>query len=159
MLGGARSGKSRYAESLFTGAVRYLAAARVRDADFAARVAEHRNRRPATWTTVEGDLVAALQEHRPTLLDDVGTWLTNLIDDAAAWEQPRGTVDPAPLVAAVAGFPDRLVVVSPEVGLGVVPHTESGRLFRDELGLLNQQLADVCDEVVLVVAGQPLRVK
>ncbi|MTE14090.1 nicotinate-nucleotide--dimethylbenzimidazole phosphoribosyltransferase [Nocardia sp. CT2-14] len=165
VLGGARSGKSAFAEQLVASeAVRYVATAVAdpSDADFAERIAAHRARRPADWTIVEGDAVAALGESTPvTLVDDLGTWLTARLDARVAWESPRGTVAPDidALVAAVAGYGQRLVLVSPEVGLGVIPATASGRLFRDEIGTLNQRLAQVCDEVFLVVAGQPVRVK
>ncbi|MFE3798233.1 nicotinate-nucleotide--dimethylbenzimidazole phosphoribosyltransferase [Nocardia tengchongensis] len=165
VLGGARSGKSAYAEQLVASeAVRYVATAVAdpADADFAERIAAHRARRPADWTVVEGDPVAALAEPASaTLIDDLGTWLTGRIDARAAWESPRGIVGPDidALVTAVAGYSQRLIIVSPEVGFGVIPATASGRLFRDELGTLNQRLADVCDEVFLVVAGQPVRVK
>ncbi|MTJ62221.1 nicotinate-nucleotide--dimethylbenzimidazole phosphoribosyltransferase [Nocardia seriolae] len=165
VLGGARSGKSAFAEQLVASeAVRYVATAVVdpADADFAERIAAHRARRPAAWTIVEGDPVAALSDATPvTLVDDLGTWLTARLDARAAWESPRGIVGPDidALVAAVAGYGERLIIVSPEVGLGVIPATASGRLFRDEIGTLNQRLAEVCDEVFLVVAGQALQVK
>lgn len=165
MLGGARSGKSAFAEQLVASeAVRYIATAipDPEDADFAERIAAHRVRRPANWTVVEGDPVAALAQAVPaTLVDDLGTWLTARIDARQAWESPRGTIAPEvdSLVAAVAEYPERLIIVSPEVGLGVIPATHSGRLFRDELGALNQRLAQLCDEVYLVVAGQAMRVK
>ncbi|WP_433562060.1 nicotinate-nucleotide--dimethylbenzimidazole phosphoribosyltransferase [Nocardia sp. CA-151230] len=165
VLGGARSGKSAYAEQLVASeAVRYVATAVAdpADADFAERIAAHRARRPANWTIVEGDAVAALAEATPvTLVDDLGTWLTARLDARAAWESPRGIVAPDidALVTAVAGYGQRLIIVSPEVGLGVIPATASGRLFRDEIGTLNQRLAEVCDEVFLVVAGQPMRIK
>ncbi|MGV9839265.1 nicotinate-nucleotide--dimethylbenzimidazole phosphoribosyltransferase [Nocardia niigatensis] len=165
VLGGARSGKSAYAEQLVASeAVRYVATAVAdpADADFAERIAAHRARRPANWTIVEGDAVAALADATPvTLVDDLGTWLTARLDARAAWESPRGIVAPDidALVDAVAGYPQRLIIVSPEVGLGVIPATASGRLFRDEIGTLNQRLAQVCDEVFLVVAGQPVRIK
>ena len=159
VLGGTRSGKSEYAESLLAGrpSVRYVATARPdpEDTDFAARIAGHTERRPATWSTVETDLVEALATPGPALVDDLGGWLADHLD----WEAPRGTLDISPLVAATAAFDDRLVVVSSEVGLGVLPATASGRLFADELGILNQQIAAVCDEVVLVVAGTVLHVK
>ncbi len=166
MLGGIRSGKSAFAEELAgrAGIVRYVATAAVdpQDADFTERVAAHRVRRPGQWTIVEGDPVAALADPvRMTLIDDIGTWLTGRIDARAAWEQPRGTIaaDIDALVAAVAGYSQGLVLVSPEVGLGVVPATRSGRLFADEIGELNQKLARVCDEVYLVVAGIATRIK
>lgn len=165
MLGGARSGKSAYAESLVAGGpVRYIATATPdpADVDFAERIAKHRERRPADWETVENaDTATVLADPFPgaTLIDDLGTWLTARIDARAAWDEPRGTVSPDAdaLVAAVAAYEHRLVIVTPEVGLGVIPATRSGRLFRDEIGTLNQRLAQVCDEAVLIVAGLPLR--
>lgn len=169
VLGGARSGKSAHAEGLIDagGPVRYVATARTPagDDDWARRVADHRGRRPAHWETVEGaDLVALVRapsDGTPVLVDDLGTWLTAEIDDAAAWEQPRGTITPRcqQLVDAVVAHTGTLVLVTPEVGLGVVPATRSGRLFRDELGSLNARLAQECDEVVLLVAGIPLRLR
>ncbi|WP_227983069.1 nicotinate-nucleotide--dimethylbenzimidazole phosphoribosyltransferase [Nocardia spumae] len=160
VLGGARSGKSAYAEAVAGrgGPVRYVATAipDPADADFADRIAAHRIRRPGTWNVVEGDPVVVLGDAAPvTLIDDLGTWLTARIDARGAWDAPRGTVAPDmdALVVAVNGYADRLVIVSPEVGLGVVPATPAGRLFQDEIGTLNQRLAAVCDEVVLVVAG------
>jgi len=166
VLGGARSGKSAYAEEVAgrSGPVRYVATAvpDPADADFADRIAAHRVRRPGTWHVVEGDPITVLGDAAPvTLIDDLGTWLTARIDARAAWESPRGTVGPDidALVAAVTGYADRLLIVSPEVGLGVVPATASGRLFQDEIGTLNQRLAAVCDEVVLVVAGVPVVLK
>ncbi|WP_216895119.1 bifunctional adenosylcobinamide kinase/adenosylcobinamide-phosphate guanylyltransferase, partial [Nocardia alni] len=154
VLGGTRSGKSAFAEELAgrAGVVRYIATAVVDpdDGDFADRVAAHRERRPREWSVVEGDPVAALAEPAPmTLIDDLGTWLTGRIDARAAWDAPRGTVAPDldALVSAVAGYEQPLVIVSPEVGLGVLPATASGRLFADEIGALNQRLAALCDEV------------
>ncbi|MFC9439419.1 bifunctional adenosylcobinamide kinase/adenosylcobinamide-phosphate guanylyltransferase [Nocardia sp. NPDC057030] len=168
VLGGARSGKSAYAEQLAAGAgpVRYLATSipDPADLDFAARIATHRDRRPADWAVIESaDPAVVLGEpaHGTTLIDDIGTWLTARIDARAAWESPRGTVAPDAdaLVAAVTAYAQRLVIVSPEVGMGIIPATRSGRLFRDEIGTLNQRLAQVCDEAFLVVAGLPLRLK
>ncbi|RKT53267.1 bifunctional adenosylcobinamide kinase/adenosylcobinamide-phosphate guanylyltransferase [Saccharothrix australiensis] len=173
VLGGARSGKSAHAEGLVTDdAVTYVATARryPDDADWDERIARHVARRPATWHTVEApaprDLVALLTATAETdpaiLVDDVATWLTGALDDAGAWEG-RGSdqVDEhcAALVDAVSQTRARLVLVSAEVGLGVVPGTRSGRLFRDHLGSLNARLAEVCDEVLLVVAGIPLRLR
>ncbi|WP_063061634.1 bifunctional adenosylcobinamide kinase/adenosylcobinamide-phosphate guanylyltransferase [Nocardia sienata] len=167
VLGGARSGKSAFAESLVTGeAVRYLATAipDPADTDFTARIAVHRARRPADWTVVDAaDPAAELRIAYPgaTLIDDIGTWLTARLDARAGWDAPRGTIGPDTdaLVDTVADYRDRLVIVTPEVGLGVIPATRSGRLFRDEIGTLNQRLAQVCDEAFLVVAGLPLRLK
>jgi adenosyl cobinamide kinase/adenosyl cobinamide phosphate guanylyltransferase len=168
VLGGTRSGKSRHAEDLLpAGApVRYAATARRHpdDAEWEARIAVHRARRPTGWTTVEEpDLPALLSAPGPLLVDDLATWLTGVLDDAGAWEGPTlpDTVGrrTAELVDAVAVCRADAVLVSAEVGLGVVPATRAGRLFRDELGALNAALAAVCDEVVLLVAGLPLRLK
>ncbi|WP_429415701.1 nicotinate-nucleotide--dimethylbenzimidazole phosphoribosyltransferase [Nocardia sp. GAS34] len=166
VLGGTRSGKSAFAEEMAgrAGVVRYIATAVVdpADADFAERVAAHRSRRPEGWSVVEGDPVDALNASAPmTLIDDLGTWLTARIDARAAWESPRGIVAPDAdaLVAAIEGYEQPLVIVSPEVGLGVLPATRSARLFTDEIGDLNQRVAALCDEVYLVVAGVPTRIK
>ncbi|MFE1596707.1 bifunctional adenosylcobinamide kinase/adenosylcobinamide-phosphate guanylyltransferase [Nocardia sp. NPDC058705] len=167
VLGGARSGKSAFAENLLTDAptVRYLATAILdpADHDFADRIAGHRNRRPAHWTTVENTEPATVlaTEAPATLLDDIGTWLTACLDARNAWDAPRGTVVPDcdALVEAVETYRERLVIVSPEVGMGVIPATRSGRLFRDEIGTLNQRLARACDEAYLIVAGLPVRLK
>ncbi|MFD6393104.1 bifunctional adenosylcobinamide kinase/adenosylcobinamide-phosphate guanylyltransferase [Nocardia sp. NPDC060259] len=167
VLGGARSGKSAFAENLVADApaVRYLATAVLdpADHDFADRIAGHRERRPAHWSTVENTEPATVlaTEAPATLLDDIGTWLTARLDARAAWDAPRGTVAPDcdVLVAAVDAYRQRLVIVSPEVGMGVIPATRSGRLFRDEIGTLNQRLARVCDEAFLIVAGLPVRLK
>jgi adenosylcobinamide kinase/adenosylcobinamide-phosphate guanylyltransferase len=165
VLGGARSGKSAHAEGLAAGSVTYVATARrdPADAEWQARIAAHVARRPPTWSTVETtDLPAVLDSVPGTVLvDDLATWLTGVLDDTGAWEGPvseaRARCDE--LVAAVARREGPLVLVSAEVGLGVVPATRSGRLFRDELGSLNARLAQVCDEVLLLVAGLPLRLR
>lgn len=169
MLGGTRSGKSGYAEGLLPAdaPVRYLATARRRegDAEWDARLDAHRGRRPQAWTTVEEPDVGALVRGGggPLLVDDLATWLTGVLDDAGAWDRPADLSAVSPqvdaLVDAVRAAPGRVVLVSAEVGLGVVPATAAGRLFRDELGALNVALAKVCDEVVLLVAGLPLHLK
>lgn len=170
VLGGIRSGKSRWAESAITAAagatapVRYVAtgARPDLDADWARRVAAHRDRRPAHWTTEETtDLLGCLRAdaHTPTLVDDVGGWLTAEMDRHGAWTGGSIAGATAALLAAVESFAAPLVLVSPEVGLTVVPATASGRRFADALGELNQQLAASSERVVLVVAGQPMTVK
>ncbi|WP_430333068.1 bifunctional adenosylcobinamide kinase/adenosylcobinamide-phosphate guanylyltransferase [Rhodococcus sp. ACT016] len=175
VLGGARSGKSAHAEGLLDDLdgnlpIRYVATARryPGDDDWEARIDLHRCRRPRSWTTVETggdgsliDVLAAPGTHPPTLVDDLGTWLTCELDDAGAWDAPRGAISRRTdaLVDTVAGFDGRLLLVSPEVGLGVIPETRAGRLFRDEIGALNSRLAEVCDDVVLVVAGIALTLK
>jgi adenosylcobinamide kinase/adenosylcobinamide-phosphate guanylyltransferase len=94
-----------------------------------------------------------------TVVDDVGAWLTAAMDRAGAWPGASVSADVDDLLDAVGSFGSPLALISPEVGLTVVPATESGRRFADELGTLNQRLAAVCDRVVLVVAGQPVTVK
>lgn len=166
ILGGARSGKSGRAEALVAGepSVRYVATGRrvATDADWSERIDRHRDRRPAHWSTVEithhRDLATTLRTGPATLVDDLGTWLAGALDDLAAWDSPRGTVAPAvdELLAAVTDHPATLVMVTPEVGMSVVPESRAGRLFRDEIGSLNARLAALCDHVELVVAGRSL---
>lgn len=169
VLGGTRSGKSAYAENLVAHYehVRYVATGRrdPSDIDWEARIDTHRARRPSSWTTVESPRglsdVLATPTDCATIVDDLGTWLTGAIDDREAWDLPRGTITPESdaLVNAVSQGIGTMLLVSPEVGWGVVPETRSGRLFQDEMGTLNRRLAAVCDSVVLVVAGQPLTLK
>ena len=166
VLGGARSGKSAWAEARFdaTDPVVYVATARgvdpAADPEWAQRIEGHRRRRPAGWTTLEApaDLAAVVRdEPRPLLVDDLATWVTGLLDDAGwARDAPGPARSRDTLVEAVAGRRGRLVLVSAEVGLGVVPATSAGRRFRDELGTVNAALAAVCDDVRLMVAGRSL---
>ena len=169
-LGGIRSGKSQWAEAAIAEAlapdqsVRYLAtgSAPGDDAAWSQRVEQHRRRRPGHWSTVEAvDLATQLGRctEVPTLVDDVGGWLTTTLDRRDAWRDGSVADDVDELVHAVADFRAPLVLVSPEVGLTVLPATEAGRRFADELGSLNQKLAGVCERVVLIVAGQPVPVK
>ncbi|RNL60770.1 bifunctional adenosylcobinamide kinase/adenosylcobinamide-phosphate guanylyltransferase [Nocardioides marmoriginsengisoli] len=166
VTGGVRSGKSAHAEALLRDrdTVTYVAPGPMPsadDAEWAARVAAHRARRPATWTTREstdlGDLPGG-----SVLVDCLGTWLTAQLDELGAWEANAAstwrTRFDARLDAAVtaASTAADLVLVTNEVGLGVVPEHASGRLFRDLLGTVNQRFAAVCDEVHLVVAGRVL---
>jgi adenosyl cobinamide kinase/adenosyl cobinamide phosphate guanylyltransferase len=158
VLGGARSGKSAVAEALVARAappVTYLATAvaDAGDADFAARIEAHRRRRPAGWATVEcgADLVAALAGASGTVLvEALGTWVAS---------RPDLVVDGAALCRALAVRRGDTVIVSDEVGLGVHPETEVGRRFRDALGELNQAVAAVAGEVLLVVAGRVVRLE
>jgi adenosylcobinamide kinase/adenosylcobinamide-phosphate guanylyltransferase len=163
VLGGARSGKSAWAERRLAAEpeVLYVATAPPREGDeeWAARVRAHVARRPSGWRTVEttdvaGALAAATA---PVLVDDLGLWLTAAVDAAGAWEGPLDAVDAAAdrLVAAWRGCRVPVVLVVPEVGSGVVPATASGRRFRDLLGALTARLAADSDEVVQVVAGLP----
>lgn len=172
-LGGIRSGKSQWAETAIAasagpgGSVRYLATGTTAsDPEWSARVAAHRQRRPGHWVTVESTDVATqlrTDEGTATLVDDIGGWLVAAMDRRDAWASGPGTADLGmdmdDLVDAVGAFRGPLALVSPEVGLTVVPATASGRRFADDLGMLNQRLAAVCERVVLVIAGQPLTVK
>jgi adenosylcobinamide kinase/adenosylcobinamide-phosphate guanylyltransferase len=169
VTGGVRSGKSRHAESLLAAHddVVYVAAGpSYDDADWAARIEAHRTRRPATWSTEETQDVARVLDGAasPVLVDCLGTWLTAVIDRAGLWEAPVGEVEAhvsarlVGLTEAVAATSVPVVLVTNEVGLGVVPEHRSARLFRDLLGTINQRVGAVCDEVHLVVAGRVLRI-
>lgn len=168
VTGGVRSGKSRHAEGLVSAdaAVTYVAAGpSYDDADWAARVGAHRQRRPATWSTLETRDVAGVLADAPgpVLVDCLGTWLTGVIDEAGLWEAPVEEVEAhvegllERLVLALATASVDVVLVTNEVGLGVVPEHRSARLFRDLLGTINQRVGAACDEVHLVVAGRVLR--
>lgn len=157
VLGGARSGKSGFAERLAASLpqpVVYIATAAVGDdADFAARVEAHRARRPGHWTTVESgpDLPGALTSASGSVLvDSLGTWLARI---------PGFEADAEALCASLTAREGDVVVVSEEVGLGVHPSTEVGGRFRDALGALNQAVAAVARDVYLVVAGRALRLE
>ncbi len=173
VLGGARSGKSERAELRLAGEpdVTYVATATkgAQDPDWAARVAAHRARRPAWWRTAETtDLADVLATARGALLiDGIGTWLAAVLDDCGAWDDraawdERGAAHEklagriAELIGAWRQTGAYVVAVSDETGLGVVPATPAGRLFRDELGRLNQALAAESEEAELVVAGRVL---
>ena len=170
VLGGIRSGKSQWAETAIAESsnpgqqVRYLATGPTPngDAEWSERVTAHRARRPSHWSTVETvDVPTQLRAEAttPTLVDDIGGWLTAVMDRRDAWTTGSVAADVADLIDAVGVFASPLALVSPEVGLTVVPPTASGRRFADELGSLNQRLAELCERVVLVIAGQPLTVK
>jgi len=155
VLGGARSGKSEYAEALAAARpapVVYIATGDPSgDDDFAARVAAHRRRRPAEWETIEpGPALAAAvrsQVGATLLIDSLGTWLASL---------PQFSADSDELCAALVAYDGEVIVVSEEVGLGVHPSSDSGRRFRDALGSLNRAVAEVAGDVFLVVAGRAL---
>jgi adenosylcobinamide kinase/adenosylcobinamide-phosphate guanylyltransferase len=162
VLGGARSGKSAHAERLLAAEPRvtYVATAPSRDDDpeWGARVQAHVDRRPAVWSTIEtGDVETALREATgPLLVDDLGLWLTRVMDDAKGWDGPFPPEVVAAADALVSAWRDcraTVVLVAPEVGSGVVPATASGRRFRDALGSLTARLAAESDDVVQVVAG------
>ncbi len=169
VTGGVRSGKSRYAEGLLdpNAPAVYVTpgypADPAVDVEWAARVAAHRSRRPAAWRTAETlDLARVITAaSSPVLVDCLGTWVTRLIDSWEAWETPVGEWLPtfdaevSALTAAVAASPS-VVLVSNEVGWGIVSEHRSARVFADQLGRANQAVAAVCDRVVLMVAGRPL---
>jgi len=166
LLGGSGSGKSAEAELRLAALpeVVYVATgpSGAGDPEWAERVRAHRERRPAHWRTVETADVAGLlgRAGPPLLVDGLGTWLAAVFDACGAWESRAGAAEAArrcdELVAAWRDTPRRVVAVSDEVGLGVVPATASGRAFRDALGRLNQRLAAESEEVALVVAGRLL---
>ncbi|MHB1010148.1 MAG: bifunctional adenosylcobinamide kinase/adenosylcobinamide-phosphate guanylyltransferase [Propionibacteriaceae bacterium] len=185
ITGGARSGKFRHAEGLLadTAAVTYVATSQglPDDAEWAARVAAHRVRRPSSWRTIETlDVAGVLNEPGPPVLVDCLTvWLSRVMDESGCWPDvpgegwakpdvaadPDSVDDPAQVLAtrvnslvdAVGRTTREVVLVTNEVGQGLVPTTAGGRLFRDEMGVLNLEVAAVCDEVWLIVAGLPLR--
>lgn len=160
VLGGARSGKSAHAEALVEACPPpwlYLATAQALDGEMRERIALHRARRPPAWETrdVPLDLPGAVASAPgPVLVDCLTLWLTNLI--LAGADLGAAVQD---LVGACAAAPGPLVLVSSEVGLGIVPDNALARRFRDEAGRLHQRLAAAADRVVLVVAGLPLTVK
>ena len=160
MLGGARSGKSHYAEALITRLTPpwvYVATAQAFDDEMRARIAEHRARRAAGWRTFEAPLALAdaLRDagDAPVLVDCLTLWLSNLLLADADLDAAEATLD------AALGRAAPTVLVSNEVGLGIVPDNALARRFRDRAGRLHQRLAARADRVALTVAGLPLFVK
>lgn len=177
ILGGARSGKSSYAERLATehgGPVLYVATARAWDADMAARIRRHQADRPAHWRTLEAplgvgaavtDWLAAADEKPAVILVDCLTLLGNNVV-ASLPEDLRPEVAEEALAPEIAALTECIaasgidwIVVSNEVGLGIVPPYALGRAYRDALGRANQRMAAVADRVLFMVAGLPLTVK
>ncbi|KAF0223723.1 MAG: Bifunctional adenosylcobalamin biosynthesis [Rhodospirillaceae bacterium] len=161
VLGGARSGKSVYAEGLLAGApALYLATGQPFDDEMAERIRLHMDRRGPTWSTIEEplDLPAMLDRHldptRPILVDCLTLWISNLMH--AGRDVTAETEALAEVVASARGD---VVLVSSEVGLGLVPETRLGRDFRDHQGRVNQRMAQACRKVVFVAAGLPLILK
>jgi adenosylcobinamide kinase / adenosylcobinamide-phosphate guanylyltransferase len=161
VLGGARSGKSRYAETLIAASPppwTYIATAEAGDDEMAARIEAHRARRGASWRTIEAprELAAALAKcgGGPVLIDCLTLWLSNLMVADADIEKETARLEQA-LVGAAAP----VVLVANEVGSGVVPAHALGRKFRDLQGALSQRMAARADRVVLMFAGLPLAVK
>jgi adenosylcobinamide kinase/adenosylcobinamide-phosphate guanylyltransferase len=163
VLGGARSGKSRYALALAEASAPerlYLATAAAGDAEMAARIARHRAERGTGWRTLEEplELAAALRaearEGRVVIVDCVTLWLSNVL---LANRDPAKEI--ADLIETIATLKGPAALVSTEVGAGVVPATDLGRAFRDWQGRANQELARVCDGVAWVAAGLPVLLK
>ncbi|HEY7147233.1 MAG TPA: bifunctional adenosylcobinamide kinase/adenosylcobinamide-phosphate guanylyltransferase [Streptosporangiaceae bacterium] len=170
VLGGARSGKSGYAQALLAAQerVRYVATGYPPgdgDPEWAERVRRHAAQRPPTWQTIETDDLPPVlaQPGPPLLIDCFSVWLARLMDKHDCWRAQRTPAGLAGEIAAAVeawrACPVTAVAVSNETGMGVVPDTWSGRAFRDQLGLLNQQLAAASDHVWLLVAGLPVRVR
>ena len=165
ILGGARSGKSALAERLAREsgqAVIYIATAQAHDAEMAARIAHHRDRRPAHWQSVEEPLALAdtlrayARPDRCVLVDCLTLWLSNLLGDA---DDKRLERECEALLDVLPALPGELLFVSNEVGLGVVPMGELTRRFVDEAGRLHQAMAARCERVLFVAAGLPLPLK
>ena len=164
ILGGARSGKSRHAEQLAMQsglAVSYIATAIAGDDEMRARIARHRDDRPASWRTIEEPqaLARVLREQsavdRCVLVDCLTLWLAHLLgEDEAIYVQEREA-----LLQTLPELPGPIILVSNETGLGVVPLGELTRRFVDEAGRLHQQLAARCERVIFCVAGLPMNLK
>jgi adenosylcobinamide kinase/adenosylcobinamide-phosphate guanylyltransferase len=170
VLGGARSGKSAFAERLATECgepVMYVATATAGDEEMAERIARHRADRPSAWKTIEvatqvaARVAAALREQAPAssgptvLVEDLTLLLSNLMGEDAAQAEGLARDELQGLLALDA----HVILVSNEVGMGIVPAQPLGRVFRDALGRLNQQAASACGEAYLLVAGLPLELK
>tara|TARA_R110000787_G_scaffold71794_11_gene159982 strand:- start:26267 stop:26770 length:504 start_codon:yes stop_codon:yes gene_type:complete len=161
ILGGARSGKSARAQALAEAAGEtrvYIATAEALDEEMVARIARHKADRGAGWRTAEAplDLVAAMEaaDAPVVLVDCLTLWLSNLMHHERDVE-----VETQVLCACLGRFGGEVILVSNEVGLGLVPETPLGRAFRDAQGRLNQRVAAACDVVEFVAAGLPLRLK
>jgi len=176
VLGGARSGKSAHAEALAAQSekeVVYIATAASGDGEMASRIAQHRAQRPAHWTTVEERLALAdalatwRAPHRLVLVDCLTLWLSNLLfedgtiyPDVGAIELPaRFHAERAALLAELTQPRGDVILVSNEVGMGIVPFGAITRAYTDEAGRLNQAVAARCDRAVFVAAGLPLYLK
>ena len=165
ILGGTRSGKSRFAEqcAVETGlAVTYIATAQAHDSEMAERIKHHRAQRPAHWQCIEEPLqlaaamVANAAPHHCLLVDCLTLWLTNLLlhPDPELLARER-----AALLTVLSGLPGQIILVGNETGMGIVPMGELSRRYCDEAGELQQELATQCDNVRLIIAGLPLTLK
>lgn len=165
ITGGVRSGKSRFAQELASWGglpVLYLATASPRDPEMEERIKAHRESRPKDWKTVEEGrevlkVMRDLPDPHTVVLDCITLWISNLLEDGFS---DQGILERAKALASyIPGCPHRVILVTNEVGWGVVPAYPLGRRFRDLQGTVNQLLAQVADEVYLMVAGIPLRLK
>ena len=163
VLGGARSGKSRYGETLVEAAAAralYLATAEARDREMEERIRHHRARRGERWTTIEEPLALAdrlvtqARPDRPILVDCLTLWLANLMEAGREIE-----AESAGLLASFRKLRGPVVFIANEVGLGIVPENALARAFRDHAGRLNQRIAAAADRVVFIAAGLPLILK
>ena len=162
VTGGARSGKSRFAEAraMQLGApLVYIATAQAFDDEMTKRIAEHQDRRGPEWTTVNetlalADALRATDGKGPCLVDCLTLWLSNLMFAEASLEEAT-----AALVQAISARRDPVIFVTNEVGGGIVPENALSRRFRDEAGRLNQIIAEAVDEVYVCISGMPLRLK
>lgn len=167
ILGGAKSGKSAFAERLAAheDRVLFVATAEARDADMAQRIKAHQANRPATWQTLEEPLElsralnTALPGHTTAIVDCLTLWVSNLLMADGKMTDRSLAEKTSALLQVVKSHQARWIFVSNEVGLGVVPSTELGGHFRDLLGRVNQQFAVEADQVYLMVAGLPIDVK
>jgi len=175
VIGGARSGKSRFAEQLALDgalAVTVVATAQALDVEMTRRIERHQLDRPVGWRTIEEPIALArtLWDHASAdsciVVDCLTLWLANLLDVGNAQPAPvdadsipRFIRERASLLDTLPTLPGQIVLVANEVGMGLVPETALGRLFRDEAGRLNQALAQLCDHVTFVAAGLPLTLK
>ena len=165
VLGGARSGKSRYAEQQAIESAKqviYIATAEAGDTEMAMRIKRHRDDRPQHWQTVEEPIKLAqvIQQYSDTnnclLVDCLTLWLTNILfSRQGEVQQEVFEQETEALFEALAGFSGRLILVSNEVGLGIVPMDKMTRRFVDEAGFLHQKIATLSDKVVMVTAGLP----
>ena len=167
ITGGARSGKSGFAERLaheLVGKRAYIATAQALDPEMAARIEKHRMDRSKAWDTYEEPLAIAellrklsSRHYDVALLDCLTLWLSNII--ALTGDGEVISAHSEELIAAIRSFNGTLLIVSNEVGLGIVPDNPLARQFRDHAGLLNQKVAQVADEVYFTVSGIPIRIK
>jgi adenosylcobinamide kinase/adenosylcobinamide-phosphate guanylyltransferase len=169
ILGGARSGKSAYAEKLAAASglpVTYIATAQVYDSEFGQRVEHHKSRRPVHWQTVEQsfNLGQSLKEHagpsKCVIVDCLTLWLAQCIcpdcerPESLNWHDERNA-----LLQELTNLPGMILLVSNEVGMGIVPLGEINRQFQDEQGRLNQAIAQIANKVSFIAAGLPLTLK